>query len=74
MEFAGTLVVAWQWLKMGIVAQKTIEVKENSPFYQGKLHAMKFFFHYEVPKMEALAQTLQNVEKLTIGKEIIDYL
>lgn len=74
MEFAGTLVVAWQWLKMGIVAQKAIEAKENSPFYQGKLHTMKFFFHYEVPKMEALAQTLQNVEKLTIGEDIIDYL
>ncbi len=74
MEFAGTLVVAWQWLKTGIVASEALKENAEDKFYWSKIHTMKFFFHYEVPKMEGLALILQNKERLTVGSEVRGFL
>ena len=38
-------------------------------FYESKLHTMKFFFHYEVPKTLGLAVRLKDTEVLTITTE-----
>jgi butyryl-CoA dehydrogenase len=74
MEFASTLVIAWQWLKMGTVAQEAIKNGNSSDFYKGKLHTMEFYFNYEVPKMVGLAETMKSEAFLTIGDEVIGYL
>lgn len=74
MEFAGTLVVAWQWLKMGIISSKALVEKEEGDFYLGKLHTMKFFYKYEVPKMEGLSHVLLNEEQLTTSEKVKDFL
>jgi len=58
-------VVAWQWLKQGNVAAKNIDSAERS-FYQDKIHTMKFFYHYEVPKALGLTKRLLDDEILTI--------
>jgi len=78
MEFASNLVIGWQWLKQGLVAHRCllktgIEKQENN-FYESKLHTMKFYFKYELPKMNALSVTLSNSEDLTINqdKEVIN--
>lgn len=72
MEFASTIVIAWQWLKQAIVA-KTALITGNTPygedFYESKVHTMKFFFKYEVPKTLALEQILMDNEVLTIQNE-----
>jgi butyryl-CoA dehydrogenase len=69
LELFGIISVAWQWLLQGITIQKGLE---NSPseseadFLQGKLHTMRFFFAYELPKIRALAETLLRGDDLTV--------
>ncbi len=72
MEFFGTLVVGWLWLKMAVVAKQELAVGNTgftAEFYESKLHTMKFYFKYELPRMEGLAPTLMSEEVLTILEE-----
>lgn len=73
LELFGIVVVAWQWLKQAIVAKQALLTKnpqgDESAFYEGKIHTMKFFFHYEVPKTLGLAQRLTDPEVLTVVTE-----
>lgn len=73
MEMFGISTVAWQWLKQAVVAHRTIVTQnpdgEELAFYEGKIHTMKFFFHYEVPKTLGLAVRLKDNEVLTINTE-----
>lgn len=72
MDFFSTLVLGWLWLEMGVVAKREL-VSGNTAFspdfYESKVHAMKFFFKYELPRMEGLAPTLMSEEVLTILEE-----
>jgi alkylation response protein AidB-like acyl-CoA dehydrogenase len=65
MELFGLIVVAWQWLKQGNVAAAKLDSAEKS-FYLEKIHTMKFFYHYEVPKALGLTKRLLDDEILTI--------
>ncbi len=73
MEMFGITTVAWQWLKQATVAQRAILTQnpegEGLAFYEGKIHTMKYFFHYEVPKNLGLAVRLKDTEVLTIDTE-----
>ncbi len=73
LELFGIVLVAWQWLKQALVAKQALVTKnpqgDELAFYEGKIHTMKFFFHYEVPKTLGLAQRLTDPEVLTIVTE-----
>ena len=70
MEFFGIVVVAWQWLKQGVVAkQHLLSGSEDRAFLESKLHTMKFFFHYELPKTLGLATRLLDDTMLTLVPE-----
>lgn len=73
MEFSGIVTVAWQWLKQGIVAQNALSAgdfsKQNRDFYESKIATMQFFYKYELPKCQALQESLTNPEIVTILKE-----
>ena len=73
LELFGTVCVAWQWLKQAIVARQALLTQnpdgDELAFYEGKIHTMKFYFHYEVPKTLGLAQRLKDPEVLTIASE-----
>ena len=73
MEMFSLNVVAWQWLKQAVVAkQKLIISSDNSDdvaFYESKIHTMKYFFHYQIPKTQGLATRLMDEEVLTIMTE-----
>ncbi|QJW90952.1 acyl-CoA dehydrogenase [Spirosoma taeanense] len=73
LELFGIVVVAWQWLKQADVARQALLTQnpqgDDLAFYEGKIHTMKFFFHYEVPKTLGLAQRLTDTEVLTIVSE-----
>jgi butyryl-CoA dehydrogenase len=76
MELFGLIIVAWQWLKIGARAKQALITgkMEHAPaFYESKLHTMKFYFQYELPKTAGLAQTLMSEEALTleVSKELI---
>jgi len=70
MDFFGTIVIGWQWLKTAAVAKQTIvdtDGNQPSSFYESKIHTMKFFYTYEMAKTKGLAKTIMNDEKLTIN-------
>lgn len=70
MELFSLITVAWQWLKQGNKAAEAIKMgglsEDELAFYQDKIHTMKFFFHYEVPKSLGLSKRLFDEEILTI--------
>lgn len=73
LEMLGIVTVAWQWLKQAVVAKQALLTQnpqgDELAFYEGKIHTMKFFFHYEVPKTLGLAARLKDPEVLTIVSE-----
>ncbi|RKN80785.1 acyl-CoA dehydrogenase [Ulvibacterium marinum] len=72
MEFFGNIVVGWLWLNISIQAEKALvsgETQYTGDFYTSKIHAMKFYFKYELPKTTALAEILTNKEVLTVAEE-----
>lgn len=73
LEQMGIVVVAWQWLKQAVVAKQAMLTQnplgDELAFYEGKIHTMKYFFHYEVPKTLGLAARLKDTEVLTIVSE-----
>jgi butyryl-CoA dehydrogenase len=69
LEFFGIVAVAWQWLKQGIKAEelKKAGSKEYSAeFLDSKIHALEYFFEYEVPKTEGLFTRLKSPNHLTV--------
>ena len=73
MEMFGIITVAWQWLKQAVVAKQALLTQnpkgDELAFYESKIHTMKFFFHYEIPKTLGLAVRLKDTEVLTITTE-----
>ncbi|CAM9930617.1 unnamed protein product [Phaeothamnion confervicola] len=67
MEFLCNIVVAWQWLKMGVVATPNVS---KGAFYQGKIRAMKFFYQYELSKNRSLVDIMLTPERLTLVEEV----
>jgi len=69
LEFSGIICLAWQWLIQGIAVMKMIQ---NSPsgsdmnFAEGKMFTMKYFFEYELPKIQGLSMRLKNTDGLTL--------
>ena len=69
MEMMSTVVIAWQWLKMAISANEMLLTSKGSfaaTFYEEKIHTMRFYYKYELPKILACKQTLMHEESLTI--------
>jgi len=65
LELFGNVVIAWIWLKQGIVAQAALAKephKEDKQFYQGKLQAMRYFFKSELPEINAWAKLLTDFD------------
>jgi alkylation response protein AidB-like acyl-CoA dehydrogenase len=69
LELFGIVVIAWQWLIQGVTAAKGLEKECSEPdrrFYEGKVHTMRYFFQYEVPKTFGLAARLMETDALTV--------
>lgn len=69
LEFFGIICVAWQWLVQATVAVKALRNDlgdAEANFYKGKLFAFRYFFEYELPKIEGLAKRLMNSDGLTV--------
>ena len=68
LEMFGIITIAWQWLNQGIVAQQKLndahETDQN--FYQGKLATMRYFYEYELVKVDSLVKRLQSTDNVTI--------
>ncbi len=68
LDLFGNVVIAWIWLKQGVVAQRGLDVAthaEDENFYRGKLQAMRYFFRYELPEINAWAKLLLDLDDTT---------
>lgn len=70
MEFFGTIVIAWQWLKIATASQEqaTKDSTYSAEFHKNTLKSMQFFYTYELAKTEGLVGVLSNEEELTLLK------
>jgi alkylation response protein AidB-like acyl-CoA dehydrogenase len=72
LELFGIVSIAWQWLLQAIAVQKALErglPAGEEKFYQGKFYAFRYFFGYELPKIEGLVKRLMNSDGLTLEIE-----
>ena len=68
-ECFGIIAVAWQWLLQAGVGRQALAkgpAGDDANFYQGKMYAFRYFFGYELPKIEGLATRLLNSDGLTV--------
>jgi hypothetical protein len=65
LEMAGHTVVAWIWLRQGLVALAKLAAAEDADrdFYQGKLQACAYFFRWELPKTRQQNQLLNDMDR-----------
>jgi butyryl-CoA dehydrogenase len=65
LELFGNVVIAWLWLKQGIVASSALAQQPDQSdenFYRGKLQAMRYFFRFELPEIDAWAKLLSELD------------
>ena len=79
MEFFSNIVLSWLWLDMATQAKEALVTGKHNyseEFYESKIHAMRFFFKYELVKTNSLAEALMDDDVLTIptGKKVFVWL
>src|SRR5664280_382531 len=70
LEAFSIISIAWQWLKQGLSVREAVKkgIKPNEQnFYEGKLYTMRYFFGYELPKIEGLFKRLMTADGLTVA-------
>jgi butyryl-CoA dehydrogenase len=68
LDLFGNVVIAWIWLKQGVVAARALEGsphETDEKFYRGKLQAMRYFFRYELPEIGPWAKLLMDLDATT---------
>ncbi|MCY7351375.1 MAG: acyl-CoA dehydrogenase [Cytophagaceae bacterium] len=69
LEAFGILSIAWQWLKMAVVAQRVLQAGatgDEADFYGGKVATMRYFFEYELVKIDSLSLRLLSADAVTL--------
>jgi butyryl-CoA dehydrogenase len=71
LEAVGHAVVAWMWLDMALVAEQRLPAArgEDVHFYHGKLQACRFFFRWELPKVEQQLALLASIDTTTLDMQ-----
>ncbi len=69
LELFGIITIAWQWLLQGISAQRALVQgckKSDERFYQGKMYTLRYFYAYELPKINWLVKRLLDDDQVTL--------
>ena len=61
MDLFSTVVIGWQWLKMGVAA-----FEKDETFKQSKLHTMDYFYKYEMSRCKGLQKTICHDSDVTV--------
>ncbi len=72
LELFGNVVIAWIWLKQGVAAAQGLAGNPHAAdenFYRGKLQAMRYFFLYELPEIDAWAALLMSLDDTTYAMQ-----
>ncbi|WVM91557.1 acyl-CoA dehydrogenase [Halopseudomonas pachastrellae] len=68
LDLFGRVVVGWIWLRQALVAERALEAgaaDSEADFYQGKLHAARYFMDWELAGLASQAQLLRAGNRLT---------
>ena len=69
LELFGIVTMAWQWLVQGIKAERALQagaVGDDADFYQGKIHTLRYFYEYELVKVDSLMKRLLSEDNVTV--------
>ncbi len=68
LEMIGVITIGWQWLRQAVVAQAALknDATLDADFYHGKIMTARYFFDYELVKVDALAKSLMSEETVTM--------
>ncbi len=71
LEAVGHTVVAWMWLEQALVAALALPgaVGDDKNFYLGKLQACRYFFHWELPKVQQQLELLASIDTTTLDMQ-----
>lgn len=72
LELFGHVIIAWLWLKQGIVAAKALAGEphsEDQAFYLGKLQTMKYFYRFELPQIGVWSQLLISLDSTSFDMQ-----
>jgi alkylation response protein AidB-like acyl-CoA dehydrogenase len=71
LELFGIMTIAWQWLVQGIKAEEALRnaVGNDADFYQGKTYALRYFYEYELVKIDSLMKRLLSEDNVTVEME-----
>jgi alkylation response protein AidB-like acyl-CoA dehydrogenase len=71
LEAVGHTVVAWMWLEQALVASQALPgaVGDDHHFYLGKLQACRYFFHWELPKVQQQLELLASIDTTTLDMQ-----
>jgi alkylation response protein AidB-like acyl-CoA dehydrogenase len=65
MEAFGHVVIAWIWLEQSLAASAHYRRSEGD-FYHGKWQACRYFFLYELPKVDAMLDLVESLDVTTL--------
>ncbi|MFN9478002.1 MAG: acyl-CoA dehydrogenase [Betaproteobacteria bacterium] len=68
LEAAGHLVVAWLWLEQSLTASRYY-CDADSEFYHGKWQACRYFYLYELPRIDAQLDLLATMDSTTLDMQ-----
>jgi alkylation response protein AidB-like acyl-CoA dehydrogenase len=64
LEAFGHIVIGWIWLEQALIAQS-----KSGDFYSGKLQAAKYFFLWELPKVDAMLALLKTLDDTNLAMQ-----
>ncbi len=64
LEAFGHIAIAWIWLEQALAAQG-----HEGDFYEGKRRAAQYFFHWELPKVDAQLDLLASLDRTTLDMQ-----
>lgn len=66
LEAVGHAVLAWIWLEQALVAARQMDSAKDPDFYHGKLQACRYFYGWELPKIDAQLTILERLDTTTL--------
>jgi alkylation response protein AidB-like acyl-CoA dehydrogenase len=71
LEAVGHTVIAWMWLEQALVAAQRLGTAEgdDANFYRGKLQACRYFFNWELPKVQQQLDLLASIDTTTLDMQ-----
>ena len=73
LELFGIMTISWQWLVQAIKAEEALlagATGDDFDFYQGKIFTLRYFYEYELVKIDALMKRLLSEDNVTVEMEV----